>query len=174
MIDIKSISEIPLNRVVDNWNKLKTQNLEQNEFNTKEFSRSQILNMGWKPVCQTNSIFYPNRIDKCFKSNDFGRLARRSNFWTNKRTVKNTSFAESIHNALEYITYTLSYLTLEKLFKVQQRRIFVHFVLIIIETLCFADLQSFCRDLIWVVQSLYQLIHFAEQFLDSDVHFERL
>ncbi|RNA00686.1 hypothetical protein BpHYR1_031935 [Brachionus plicatilis] len=33
--------------------------------------------------------------------------------------------------------------------------------------ICFADLQSFCRNLIWVVQFLYQLIHFAEQFLDS-------
>ncbi|RNA07856.1 hypothetical protein BpHYR1_003009 [Brachionus plicatilis] len=33
---------------------------------------------------------------------------------------------------------------------------------------CFADLQSYCRDLIWVVQSLYQLIHFAEQFIHSN------
>ncbi|RNA26595.1 hypothetical protein BpHYR1_018534 [Brachionus plicatilis] len=32
---------------------------------------------------------------------------------------------------------------------------------------CFADLQSFYKDLIWVVQSLYQQMHFAEQFLDS-------
>ncbi|RNA13785.1 hypothetical protein BpHYR1_018832 [Brachionus plicatilis] len=36
---------------------------------------------------------------------------------------------------------------------------------------CFADLQSCCRDFIWVVQSFYQLIHFAEQFLDSQFLF---
>ncbi|RNA43393.1 hypothetical protein BpHYR1_000696 [Brachionus plicatilis] len=35
-------------------------------------------------------------------------------------------------------------------------------------------LQSYCRDQIWVVQSLYQLIHFAEQFLDSEFCIEKL
>ncbi|RNA18964.1 hypothetical protein BpHYR1_010824 [Brachionus plicatilis] len=33
-----------------------------------------------------------------------------------------------------------------------------------------ADLQSFRRDLIWVIQSLYQLIRFAEPFLDSNMN----